>query len=117
MSFDLLKSNRAAAEHALMALPGEDLDLITELVLKSGSLKDLATSYGVSYPTIRSRLDRVIERLQAIKAGHAIDPLTDRLATLVERGELSVSSARRIREASQVAQRQKSANAGTNGAT
>jgi hypothetical protein len=111
-----MKSGPDVTEHALMALPGEDLDLITELVLKSGSLKDLATSYGVSYPTIRARLDRVIERLQAIKAGHALDPLTDLLATLVERGEISVSAARRVREASQKANRQNTVNGNMNGA-
>lgn len=49
------------ANHPLGALPREDLDIIVELVLKSGSLKDLATAYGVTYPTIRLRLDRVID--------------------------------------------------------
>lgn len=74
------------------------MDLITELVLRSGSLKDLATAYGVSYPTIRLRLDRVIERLQAVVAGRASDPLSELLASLVERGELSAASARSIRD-------------------
>lgn len=86
------------ASHPLAALPPEDLDLVMELVLKSGSLKDLATEYGVSYPTIRSRLDRVIERLAAVKAGGKPDPLSELLASMVERGELSASGARAIRE-------------------
>lgn len=85
--------------HPLRALPREDLDLIVELVLRSGSLKDLATVYGVSYPTIRARLDRVIERLQAAVEGKKQDPLSDLLATLVERGEMSVSAARVVRDA------------------
>lgn len=86
------------AEHPLSRLPREDLDLVVQLVLRSGSLKDLATDYDVSYPTIRSRLDRVIERLRAAVEGRPPDPLSDHLATLVERGELSVSAARGIRE-------------------
>jgi hypothetical protein len=81
-----------------MALPREDLDLITELVLRSGSLKELAEAYGVSYPTIRARLDKVIERLKGLVAGRKPDPLSELLAALVERGELSVIAARSIRE-------------------
>jgi hypothetical protein len=34
-------------------------------VLASGSLKEIAEKTGVSYPTVRSRLDKVIEVLRA----------------------------------------------------
>lgn len=84
--------------HPLLDLPREDLDLIGELVLHSGSLKDLATVYGVSYPTIRLRLDKVIERLRGVLEGRAPDPLAELLASLVERGELSVTGARAVRD-------------------
>lgn len=87
----------ALRQHPLASLPREDLDLIVELVLKSGSIKDLATAYGVSYPTIRTRLDRVIQRLEAARAGRKPDPLNELLAAMVERGELSPSGARSIR--------------------
>jgi hypothetical protein len=86
------------ADHVLGALPREDLDIIVELVLRSGSLKDLATSYGVTYPTIRLRLDRLIERLQAAVNGKQPDPLKELLARLVERGEMSASGARSVRD-------------------
>src|SRR4051812_44433311 len=84
--------------HPLLALSRDDLDLITELVLRSGSLKDLADSYGVSYPTIRLRLDKVIERLAAVVNGKTTDPVSELLAKLVERGELSASNARAVRD-------------------
>jgi hypothetical protein len=87
-------------QHPLLALPGEDLELITELVLASGSLKDVAARYDVSYPTLRARLDRVIERLRAAIDGRPRDPMTDLLASLVERGELSAVTARSIRDLS-----------------
>lgn len=87
-----------AAGHPLLGLPREDLDLITELVLRSGSLKDLASAYGVSYPTIRGRLDRVMARLRGAVEGRAPDPLSELLADLVERGELSPSAARSVRD-------------------
>ena len=79
-------------------LPREDLDLIAELVLQSGSLKGLAESYGVSYPTIRSRLDNVIGRLKKLIVGSVPDPLVELLADLVERGELTASGARAVRD-------------------
>jgi hypothetical protein len=84
--------------HPLAVLPREDLDLITELVLCSGSLKELAAGYGVSYPTVRLRLDRVIDRLKAAMKGEKPDPLNEMLARLVERGELTASGARAIRD-------------------
>ncbi len=84
--------------HHLTKLSNEDLDLISDLVLASGSLKDLAEVYSVSYPTIRLRLDKVIERLQQVRENKVPDKLTLLLSDLVERGELSASSARSIRE-------------------
>ncbi len=84
--------------HPLASLPREDLDLIVELVLRSGSIKDLAAAYGVSYPTIRIRLDKVIARLQAARDGKKPDPLSELLAAMVERGELNATSARAIRD-------------------
>ncbi|MCC6677649.1 MAG: DUF2089 family protein [Phycisphaerales bacterium] len=89
--------------HPLGRLPKEDLDLIVELVLRSGSLKDLATAYGVSYPTIRLRLDRVIERLRGVIEGRPRDPLSELLASMVERGEVTASAARSIREVARAA--------------
>jgi len=86
------------AGHPLLALPREDLDLVTELVLKSGSIKDLASTYGVSYPTIRARLDRTIARLQELVAGRRPDPVAELLASLVERGELTPGGARALRD-------------------
>ncbi len=103
MKDETLRSQTAAGAgsepaHPLTLLPKEDLDLVTELVLKSGSLKDLAASYGVSYPTIRHRVDRLIERLRGAVEGRKPSPVNDLLATLVERGELSVGAARTIRD-------------------
>jgi hypothetical protein len=84
--------------HPLAKLPAEDLELIVQLVLRSGSLKDLAEAYGVSYPTIRLRLDRVIERLKAAVEGKKRDPVRELLAELVERGEMTVGAARKVGE-------------------
>ena len=45
-------------------LSDEDLSFIKRLVLASGSLKELAAGYGISYPTVRLRLDRLIAKIQ-----------------------------------------------------
>ena len=57
-----------------------DREFVLRLVLASGSLKDLAKHYGVSYPTIRTRLDKLIERLEGFLKGRPIDPVSDMLA-------------------------------------
>jgi hypothetical protein len=46
------------------ALEEEDLAFIKRFILASGSLKDVARQYGISYPTVRLRLDRLIEKVK-----------------------------------------------------
>lgn len=48
----------------LAGLNEEDRAFIKRFLLASGSLKDLAKAYGISYPTVRLRLDRLIEKIR-----------------------------------------------------
>ncbi|MDH3279880.1 MAG: DUF2089 domain-containing protein [Gammaproteobacteria bacterium] len=48
----------------LYRLESEDQRFVELFVLASGSLKQMAALLGVSYPTVRSRLDRLIEKLK-----------------------------------------------------
>jgi hypothetical protein len=48
----------------LGSLPIEHQRFIEMFVLAGGNLKEIAEHAGVSYPTIRSRLDKVIEALR-----------------------------------------------------
>jgi hypothetical protein len=48
----------------LANLPSEHQRFIEIFVLASGSLKEMAEQTGVSYPTVRSRLDKVIAALR-----------------------------------------------------
>ncbi|HXP16601.1 MAG TPA: DUF2089 family protein [Terriglobales bacterium] len=84
--------------HPLFALTEGELDLVLQLVLASGSLKDLAAVYKVSYPTIRARIDRLIERARQMAGGTSSDPMMQLLADLVERGEIAVPAARAVRD-------------------
>jgi hypothetical protein len=47
-------------------LSDEDLAFMKRLVLASGSLKELANAYRISYPTVRLRLDRLIAKIQVV---------------------------------------------------
>ena len=45
-------------------LEDEDLVFVKKFLLASGSLKEMAQQYGVTYPTVRLRLDRLIQKIQ-----------------------------------------------------
>ena len=78
------------------SLEEEDLHLIRRFVLASGSLKDLAAEYGVSYPTIRARVDAVIERLRVLDKNSADDVLEARMRILVAEGEVAPRMAKEL---------------------
>ena len=44
-------------------LEDEEQEFIKQFIFASGSLKELARYYGVSYPTVRLRVDRLIEKI------------------------------------------------------
>ena len=61
---------------------GRGPHLCQKFLLASGSLKEVASLYGVSYPTVRLRLDRLIQKIQLTENAEA-DPyisLVKRLA-------------------------------------
>ena len=45
-------------------LDEEDVAFIRRFLLASGSLKEVAGEYGVSYPTVRLRLDKLIQKIE-----------------------------------------------------
>ncbi len=69
-------------------LEDDDLQFIKRLVLASGSLKELAQGYGVSYPTIRLRLDRLIEKLKVLDRGEIQDEYERLLRASYAEGKL-----------------------------
>lgn len=48
-------------------LEEEDVVFLKKFVLASGSLKEIASQYGVTYPTVRLRLDRLIQKIKMEK--------------------------------------------------
>lgn len=48
----------------LADLEDEDISFIKKFVLASGSLKEVARVYEVTYPTVRLRLDKLIQKIK-----------------------------------------------------
>lgn len=48
----------------LSILDYEDIEFIKKFILTSGSLKEIAKLYEVSYPTVRLRLDKLIQKIE-----------------------------------------------------
>ncbi len=47
-------------------LTEEDVAFLKRFLQASGSLKELAEAYGITYPTVRLRLDRLIEKVRIL---------------------------------------------------
>lgn len=48
----------------ILALEQEDATFLKNFVTKSGSLKEIAKMYEVSYPTVRLKLDKLIQKIE-----------------------------------------------------
>ena len=46
----------------MVHLEDEDVVFIKKFILNSGSLKEMAKAYEVTYPTVRLRLDKLIQK-------------------------------------------------------
>jgi len=77
-------------------LDEEDLAFLKRFLLFSGSLKDLATAYDVSYPTVRLRLDRLIAKVQVFDAHQTEDAFEVQLRALHAEGKLDAPAFKRL---------------------
>jgi hypothetical protein len=80
----------------LQALDDEDHQFLKRFLLASGSLKELAENYSVSYPTVRARLDRLIAKVQAADDAKLTDPFERKLRILVADGKLAPAVAKEL---------------------
>ncbi len=76
-------------------LSAEDLAFIRRFMLASGSLKEVARQYGVTYPTVRLRLDRLIEKIR-ISEQSAEEPYVALIRRLAVDGRVDVDAARTL---------------------
>ena len=68
-----LNYTQSGISQMMAGLEEEDLVFIKKFVLSSGSLKEVAGQYGVTYPTVRLRLDRLIQKIK-LGEDRAADP-------------------------------------------
>ena len=77
----------------LARLPAEDQIFVMAFVKNDGSIKDMEKTFGVSYPTVKSRLSRIAAQFQMVETVSAQPfPGNDTIAAL-ERGEITASEA------------------------
>ena len=77
-------------------LSDEDFAFVKRFVLCSGSLKDLAAAYGISYPTVRLRLDRLIAKIQVVDDHQEMSPFERLLRAQYADGSISPGAFERL---------------------
>jgi len=81
----------------LARLSLEDQVFVTAFVRSHGSIKDMERVFGVSYPTIKARLNRIAEGLEFVDTNPT--PSQSEILDRLKRGELSAQDAIRELEA------------------
>lgn len=75
----------------LATLSVDDQVFVAAFVRSHGSIKEMERIFGVSYPTIKSRLNRISEQLDFVDTDPA--PTSADVVDRLRRGEISVSEA------------------------
>src|SRR5580658_2070082 len=75
----------------LARLSQEDQVFITAFVRSHGSIKEMEQIFGVSYPTIKSRLNRISSSLEFVETNPA--PSRSDVLDRLKRGEISAQDA------------------------
>ncbi len=81
----------------LAQLSSEDQVFIMAFVGAHGSLKDMERLFGISYPTVKNRLEKLASRLRMVEfePSPTGDMAKDEVLTLLEKGEITAEEALR----------------------
>ena len=82
----------------MAGLEEEDVAFLKNFLLCSGSLKEIAGLYGVTYPTVRLRLDRLIQKIQ-IGEQEGADPYVSLVKRLAVNDKLDFNTAKLLIQA------------------
>jgi hypothetical protein len=79
----------------LARLRYEDQVFVSEFVRSHGSIKDMEKAFGVSYPTVKNRLNRIADQLSLVQvAVQEPEPVgKEDVLAMLERGEISADEA------------------------
>lgn len=75
-------------------LEKEEQEFLKRFILASGSLKQLAKEYEVSYPTVRIRVDKIIEKIKLSDSNR--DTFEINIMQMVIDEKISLDSAKEI---------------------
>jgi len=75
----------------LVRLRYEDQVFVAEFVRCHGSIKFMEKAFGISYPTVKNRLNRIVEQLQLAQVVQVSE--RDEILDLLERGEITAPEA------------------------
>ena len=75
----------------LANLSAEDQVFVIAFIRCSGSIKDMEQMFGISYPTVKNRINRIAQQLEFVET-IKISPREDVIGEL-ERGEISADEA------------------------
>jgi hypothetical protein len=75
----------------LAGLRYEDQVFVSEFVRCHGSIKYMEKAFGISYPTVKNRLNRIVQQLRLVE----VEQFTahDEIFDLLERGEITAQEA------------------------
>src|SRR5436309_11092064 len=73
-------------------LDQEDLAFLRRFLMASGTLKEVARQYGISYPTVRLRLDRLIQKVRLVGEARSSSPFEQRLRSALADGRMGAGS-------------------------
>lgn len=79
----------------LANLEKEEINFIKKLILFSGSLKDLAKEYDITYPTLRVRLDKLIEKVKMYDK-EDVDPYIEQIKLLAIEDKIDIETAKKL---------------------
>ncbi len=78
-------------------LDADEQDFVFKFILYSGSLKDIAEDLNISYPTVRTKLDKIIEKLKlSISANKGKKSKKEKVLELAENDRITVDAAEYI---------------------
>lgn len=75
----------------LAGLRYEDQVFVAEFVRSHGSIKHMEKAFGISYPTVKNRLNKVIQQLHLAQVEQVSEH--DEIFDLLERGEITAQEA------------------------
>lgn len=81
----------------LLEIEADEIEFIKNFILASGSLKDMAALYKVSYPTVRLRLDKLIQKIGISESTEA-EPFVSYIKKLAVDSKVELDIAKQIIE-------------------